>query len=123
MGDTFDLLAKGLAERISRRRSLKLMLGGVLGTAAASALPRIALGDQGDPGGRDFVNCCFDRCSDPELNQGFGRGACIKACRRLGKRGFNVCKLGLCNDPNKCGSGRICFSIQGDGEICVKPQP
>src|SRR5581483_12127010 len=115
MGDTFDFLAKGLAERISRRRSLKLMLGGVLGTAAMTALPEMA-------SATEFTNCCFERCAHPHLSNGLGRGACIKACKRLGKRGFNTCKLGLCDDPNKCGSGRICFSIQGDGEICVKPQ-
>ena len=113
MGDTFDFLAKGLAERISRRRSLKLMLGGVLGTAAMTALPEMA-------SATEFTNCCFERCAHPHLSNGLGRGACIRACKFLQSRGLNPCELGLCQPPDHCPNGGVCFTYPSAGKICVK---
>jgi hypothetical protein len=95
MEDRFDVLAKSLAEGVSRRVVLRWIGGGLTGAVLAS----LGLGRAwGDPPPQSAGDVCQRYCNQ-QYPPGPNRTACIRNC---------------CHHDHQCGSNAYCLKMPGD---------
>ena len=125
-GGRFDGAAKALARGVSRRAVLRGLLGGVVATAAARALPSAACTP---PGPRNFCNadseCCgTSRCLLGACTCPTGTKACGDRCiAQADTCGPSYCPAGFAACGTRCvDSSRDRANCGGCGRSCAVGQ-
>ena len=106
----FENLSKEIATTVSRRRALRLMVGGIGGTVLAAFGSGTAMA---------FPNECAIICNQPFFG-GPAKAACMQTCKRCQRQGGTMCGEFTCcaGQTPECCFGICCPT----GTCCATPE-